>query len=64
MATDFHSSKIPDAGSNNICLLVILSDTVFQKEENCYPWEFLKQQKYAKKRVIRYIIEDLEFLKR
>ena len=36
-STDFHCRKTLEGGSNYICSLVILIDSVLKKDENCYP---------------------------
>ena len=41
-ATDFLARKIPKVGSNYICWLVILIDSVLKKNENGYSQVFLK----------------------
>ena len=47
--TDFHTKKVPEAGSNYICWLVILVDSVLQKDKNYYRHVFLKECKYVEK---------------
>ena len=49
MNTYFHSDKIPKEGSQCICLLVILIDSVFATGKNYYPQVFLEQCKYVVK---------------
>ena len=44
--------------SNHTCLAVIDFDSALKKDENYYPQVFLKECKYIKKKVIRYIIDD------
>ena len=48
-ATDFHSRKIPQAGSIYSCWLVIIIDSVLNKDKNYYLQVFLKECKYIKK---------------
>ena len=42
--TNFHNNKTPKEGSQFICLLVILKDSVFR---NYYPQVFLEECKYV-----------------
>ena len=44
-ATDFHSKKISEEGSDYICLLVVLIDSVLEKYESCYLQVFLQERK-------------------
>ena len=39
--TNFHGDKIPEEGSQCICLSVILTDFAFRKGRNYYPQVFL-----------------------
>ena len=39
---NFHSIKLPKIGSQCICLLVILIDSIFRTGKNYYPQVFLK----------------------
>ena len=48
-ATGFDAKKIPKAGSNYICWLVILTDSVLKKDENYYPQVFLREYKCIEK---------------
>ena len=59
-ATDFYDEKIPKMDSNHTCLAVINLNSGLKKEENYYPQVFLKECKYIEKKVVRYIIDDLE----
>ena len=47
-------------GSNYNCLAVILIDFVPNKDANYYPQLFLKEDKYSKKKELRYITDDIE----
>ena len=47
-------------GSNQTCLAVIMINSVFKKDGNYYPQVFFKKCKYNEKKVIKYIIDDLE----
>ena len=60
--TNFYDKKIPKVDSNHTCLAVINLDSALNNDRNYYPQEFLKEYKYIKKKVIRYIIDDLESL--
>ena len=62
-APDFHTRKIPEAGCNYICWMVILIDSVLKKDDNYYPQVFLKEYKCLdnEKKMIRYITDDLKF---
>ena len=63
-AKTFHEKEMSEAGSNYICLVVMLIDSVLKKDENYYSQVFFKNvttlQK-KKKHVIRYIYDDLQF---
>ena len=48
-ATDLHSRKLPEEGSNYIFWLVILISSALKKDENYYPEVFLKEIKYRVK---------------
>ena len=45
---------------NHICLAVISWDSALRKDEQYYLQVFLKECRYIKKKVIRYIACDLE----
>ena len=47
--TNFHNNEIPKEGSQCICLSVILIDSVYKKDKNCYPQVFLEECKYVVK---------------
>ena len=47
--TNFHNDKIPKEDSQFICLLVILSDSVFRTGKNYYPQGFLEECKFEVK---------------
>ena len=47
--TDFHSREIPKTGSDFICWLVVLIDSVLKRDENYYPQVFLKESKHIQK---------------
>ena len=49
--TNFHNDKMPEKGSNCICLSVISSDSVFKIGKNYYPQMFLKEFKYIVKKI-------------
>ena len=57
--TNFHNNKIPIAGSQCICLSVILIDSVYRKDKSYYPQVFLEEYKYAVKEK-KFIINDIE----
>ena len=44
----------------HICLAVITWDSALRKDEQYYLQVFLKECRYIKKKVIRYIVCDLE----
>ena len=48
-ATDFYNKEMPNVGSNQTCLAIIMIDSVFKKDENYYPQVFLKECKYNEK---------------
>ena len=48
-ATDLHSRKLPEEGSNYIFWLTILIGSALKKDENYYPQVFLKESKYIVK---------------
>ena len=62
-ATDFYSSKIPEAGCNYMCWSVLVIDSALKKDENYYLQVLLKECKYTEKekKVIRYITDDTKF---
>ena len=62
-ATDLHSRKLPEEGSNYIFWLIILIGSALKKDENYYPQVFLKESKYIvkEKKAIRYINDNLKF---
>ena len=45
---------------DHICLAVISWDSALRKDEQYYLQVFLKECRYIKKKVIRYIVCDLE----
>ena len=45
---------------NHICLAAISWDSALRKDEQYYLQVFLKECRYIKKKVIRYIVCDLE----
>ena len=47
--TNLHSDKIPKEGSQCICLLVILIDSVYRTGKSYYPQVFLEECKYVLK---------------
>ena len=56
--TDFYDKEIPKVDSNHTCSAIII--WISKKNWNYYPQVFLKECKYIKKNVIRYIIDNLE----
>ena len=46
--------------SNHTCLAVMNLDSALNKDGNYYPKVFLKECKHIDKKVIRYIIHDLD----
>ena len=62
--TNFHNDKITKEGSQCICLLVILIDSVYRTGKNYYPQVFLEECKYGlkEKKMPEYITVDIEFL--
>ena len=58
--THFQDKEIPNGDSNHRCLAVISLDFAVNKDQNYYPQVILKECKYSKKKVLRYIINDLE----
>ena len=60
--TNFHNTKLPKEGSQLICLLVILINSVFETGKNCYSQVLLEECKYVfkDKKILRYIIDDTE----
>ena len=47
--TNFPNNKIPKEGSQCICLLVILIDSVYRTGKSYYPQKFLEEYKYTVK---------------
>ena len=58
--TDFYNKEIHKIHSYHTCLVVVSLDFSLKKDENYYPQEFLKECKYIKKKIIRYITQDIE----
>ena len=60
--TNFHNNKIPNEGSQYICLSVILLDSVFRTGKNYYPQVFLEECEHVakEKKIPKYIIDDIE----
>ena len=58
--TDFYDKEIPKADSNHTCLAVISLDSALKKDEIYYPQVFLKECKYANKKIVRHIIYNLK----
>ena len=58
--TDFHDKKISMVNFSYTCLAVISLDSAFKKNENYYTQVLLKECKYIKTKVIRYITDDFE----
>ena len=59
-AADFYDKETAKADSNHNCLTVISFDSALKKDEIYYSQLFLKECKYIDKKVVRYIIDDLE----
>ena len=55
-ATDFHDKEIPEVGSNDTNLAVILIYFVLKKDENYYPQVFLRECKYIEKRLLNVLL--------
>ena len=55
--TNFHNNKTPKEGSQCICLLVILTNSVVRTGKNYYPQVFLEECKYVvnEKKMLQYI---------
>ena len=63
-AKTFHEKEMSEAGSNYICLVVMLIDSLLKKDENYYSQVFFKNVttlQNKKNHVIRYICDDLQF---
>ena len=60
--TNFHNSKIPDEGSQCVCLSVILIDSVYRKNKNNDLCVFLEECKYVvkEKKTSKFITDDIE----
>ena len=60
--TNFHNNKIPEEGSQFVCLSVILIDSVFQSGKNYYPQVFLEECKYVvkQKKMSECITDDIK----
>ena len=61
--TNFHNNKIPKEGSQCICLSVILIDSIFKKDKNCYyPRVILEECKYVvkEKKKSKFITDNIE----
>ena len=58
--TDCYDKEVPKVDSNHTCPAVISLGSALKKDENCYLKVFLKELKYAKKKVIRHITQDIE----
>ena len=56
--TNFYDNEIPKVDSNHTSLALISMDSALNKDGNYYPQLFLKECKYIKKKVIRYIIDE------
>ena len=59
-ARDFHDREIPKECCNCTSLAVITIDSALKRDENYYPQALLKDCKWIKKEVIRYITGDIE----
>ena len=44
----------------NVCLSVILTDSVHRKDKNYYPQLFLEECKYVEKKTSKFITDDTE----
>ena len=60
--TNFHDNKIPKEGSQFLCLLVILIDSVLRTGKHYYPRVVLEECKYVgnENKIPKYIIDDIE----
>ena len=60
--TIFHNNKIPKEGSQSICLLVTLIDSVYRKDKYYYPQVLLDECKYVVKerKMSKFITDDIE----
>ena len=45
----FHDDKVPNEGSQYICLSVVLIDSIFRTRKNYYPQVLLEECKYIVK---------------
>ena len=52
--------KISNLDYSHTCLAAISLDSTLKIDENYYPQVFLKECKYIEKKVVRYLIDDLE----
>ena len=57
---DFYDKKFFKVDSNYTCSAVISLNSALKKDDNYYLQVLLKECKYIEKKVIRYIIDDLE----
>ena len=48
--TNFHNNEIPKEDPQCICLSIILIDSVYRKNKDCYPKVFLEECKYEVKK--------------
>ena len=61
--TTFYNNKIPKEGSQCICLLVILIDSVYRKDKNYYPQALLEECKQVlKERCLSLLMTTQKFL--
>ena len=62
ISTNSHNDKLPKEGSQCICLLVIIIDSVFRTGKNSYPQVFLEECKYIvkEKKMPLYFTDNLE----
>ena len=58
--TGFYDKKVSKVHSNHSCLAVISLDFAPNEDGNYYLQVFFKKCKYIEKKVIRYIIDDIE----
>ena len=49
--TDFYDKDFPKVDFNHTCFAIISLDSAFKKDQNYYPWVFLKDCKFIKKKI-------------
>ena len=58
--TDFYDKETPKMDCNHPCLVVINSNSAFQKDQRYYLDVFLKECKYIERKVVMHIVDDLK----